>query len=130
MKFLIDENLSTKLVDVADGRGYTPSTHVLWRGLDSKPDNEIVRYAIENDFVMVTNNTKDFKRLIAREEIHAGLICMNFTHGIKHRAIEKGTFDLALAELDGEDLMDEVIDATLTIDRIARHGYYVWFPAP
>lgn len=34
----------------------------------------MVRYAAEGDFVVVTNNATDFRRLYATQPLHAGLV--------------------------------------------------------
>ena len=76
MKFLIDECLSLSLVKIAQDQGYQ-ATHVNWLGLSSKGDWTIVQRSVEDSYVIVTNNATDFKLLIGREEIHAGLVCLN-----------------------------------------------------
>ncbi len=70
MKFLIDECLSPDLVAIARDRGFSLSTHVTWLGLRSKKrDWTIVRRAIEDGYVLVTNNTTDFTSLAGREDV-------------------------------------------------------------
>jgi hypothetical protein len=34
----------------------------------------VVRYARDGDFVLVTNNASDFRRLYAAQPLHAGLV--------------------------------------------------------
>ena len=79
MKFLVDECLSSDLAKIARDKGYPLSTHVIWLGLRSERDWTIMRRAVEDDYVLVTNNTSDFTALVAREDIHAGLVCLNIT---------------------------------------------------
>lgn len=55
MKFLVDECLSPDLVAIARDRGFALSTHVTWLGLRSKKDWIIVRRAVEDSHVLVTN---------------------------------------------------------------------------
>lgn len=74
MKFLIDECLTPELVSLARARGHHESSHVTWLGLRSRSDWAIVRYAVAESFVLVTNNSVDFRALLGREEIHAGLV--------------------------------------------------------
>lgn len=59
MKFLVDECLSPEFVSVARKRGHSESTHVPWLGLRSRKDWSIVRRAIDDGYVLVTNNTTD-----------------------------------------------------------------------
>lgn len=73
MKFLIDECLHTSLVSVAQDRGHD-ATHVNWLGLGGTADRNLVPRIIAEDFTFVTNNARDFRKLYAREELHAGLV--------------------------------------------------------
>ncbi len=65
MKFLIDECLSPELAAIAREEGFH-SMHVTWIGLQSKSDRAIVQHAVEDDWVLVTNNAADFRRLLAQ----------------------------------------------------------------
>ena len=44
-------------------------------GLSGEPDQQIWSYALENDFVVVTSNARDFIRLL-NVEVHPGLIVL------------------------------------------------------
>ena len=82
MRFLIDECLSPALVAIARNRGFPQSTHVTWLGLRSGKDWALVRRAVHDGDVHVTNDTADFTLLMEREHRHPGLICMNVAHGL------------------------------------------------
>lgn len=71
--FLIDECLSPDLVALAHARGHDAS-HVVFRGLAGTPDRDLLPIIRHEGFVFVTNNARDFLKLYARENIHAGLI--------------------------------------------------------
>lgn len=73
MKFLIDECLSIDLVSVAGQAGHE-ARHVARVGRAGWKDWNVVRYAAEGDFVLVTNNASDFRRLYAVQPLHAGLV--------------------------------------------------------
>jgi predicted nuclease of predicted toxin-antitoxin system len=74
VKLLVDENLSPRLVDFCAQKGiYAVSVpHV---GLSGRADDALWRYAFENDFVVVTANTRDFIELLD-VELHPGLIVL------------------------------------------------------
>ena len=55
MRFLIDECLSIDLVSVASGVGHE-AQHVAHVGKAGWKDWNVVRYASDGDFVLVTNN--------------------------------------------------------------------------
>ena len=67
MKFLIDECLSPTLAALARERGYPESTHVTWLGLRARPDWALVRRAVADGYVLLTNDRGDFAPLIERE---------------------------------------------------------------
>ena len=76
MKLLIDEDLSPRLVAWCAQKGlYAVAVpHV---GLSGRADAALWRYALENDFVVVTANTRDFIDLLDVDvELHPGLIVL------------------------------------------------------
>lgn len=125
MKFLIDECLSPDLVAIARNRGYSLSTHVTWLGLRSRKDWTVVRRAVEDGYVLVTNNTTDFTALVEREDVHAGLICLNVAPGLMSLNVQKRLFEHALNQLDDEKPVNEVLETTLTEDWIVQFDRYV-----
>ena len=116
MKFLIDECLSPELVTVARTRGFHESTHVTWLGMRSRKDWTIVQRAVGDGFVLVTNNTVDFTVLYEREEIHAGLICLNVATEQMRLDVQKSLFLLALDRLGDAEPINEVLEITMTAD--------------
>jgi predicted nuclease of predicted toxin-antitoxin system len=73
VKFLIDECLHTSLVAVAQSAGHDCS-HVNWLGLSGETDWDLMPRIVAEDFTFVTNNARDFLKLYAKEELHAGLV--------------------------------------------------------
>ena len=73
MRFLIDECLHPTLADVAHGVGHE-AHHVNFLGLASTKDHDLMPRILEGDFVFVTNNAADFRRLYQAQAIHAGLV--------------------------------------------------------
>jgi len=124
VKFLVDECLSPDLVAIARARGYGESTHVTWLGLRSRKDWAIVRRAIADGYVLVTNNTTDFISLLRREKVHAGLVCLNVAHGLMSLDAQKRLFALAVDRLGGREPINELLEITLTEHRsvlVARY---------
>lgn len=116
MKFLIDECLSPELVALARARGFHESTHVTWLGMRSRKDWTIVRRAVKDGFILVTNNTVDFRPLYEREEIHAGLVCINVAPGLMTLEVQKSLFLFALEQLTGSEPVNEALELTLTAE--------------
>ena len=125
MKFLIDECLSPALAAIARKRGFPESTHVNWIGLRSRKDWLLVRRAIRDGFVLVTNDAVDFTSLMGRERGHPGLVCINVAHGLMSLDVQTKLFEHALVQLAEVDLTDQVLEVTLTPDRTVRVGRYV-----
>jgi predicted nuclease of predicted toxin-antitoxin system len=75
VNFLIVECLHTSLVEVAAARG-REATHVNYRRLGGVQDWNLMAPIREGEFTFVTNNAKDFRRLYAQEDIHAGLVIL------------------------------------------------------
>jgi predicted nuclease of predicted toxin-antitoxin system len=74
VKLLIDENLSPRLVGWCAQKGLY-AVAVAHVGLTGRADAALWRHAIENDFVVVTANTRDFIELLD-VELHPGLIVL------------------------------------------------------
>jgi hypothetical protein len=72
VRFLIDECLSVDLVSVAGQAGHE-AQHVAHVGKAGWKDWNVVSYARDGDFILVTNNASDFRRLYTAEPLHAGL---------------------------------------------------------
>ena len=128
MKFLIDECLSPELVAIARRKGFYESTHITWLGLHSASDWTIVPRAVEDGYVIVTNNTTDFTSLVERETIHAGLVCLNIAPAHMSLNSQKYLFEYALEQLQGEEPINEVLEVTLTADGTVRAARYDWPP--
>ena len=107
MNFLIDECLHTSLVEVAVGRGHE-ATHITYRGLSGVQDWNLMAPIREGDLTFVTNNAKDFRRLYAQEDIHAGLVILiPNVPPIEQREL----FDAALDDLEvSPGLINEALE--------------------
>jgi len=121
MKFLIDECLSIDLVSIASQAGYE-AQHVARVGKAGWKDWNVVRYASEGDFVLVTNNASDFRRLYATQPLHAGLVILipNVNRSLQQRLFCGALDELARlgepinrvleVDIDGEDVTFSVYD--------------------
>jgi len=85
-------------------------------------DWNVLRHACENDFVLVTNNAADFRRLYADASLHAGLVILipNVPTGLQKRLF-KGAMDklteygepvnrVLEVDLDGEDMIFDLYE--------------------
>ena len=109
MRFLIDECLSVDLVIVAGESGHE-AQHVAHVGRAGWKDWNVVRYGGDGDFVLVTNNASDFRRLYAAQPLHAGLIILI---PVVNRLVQQRLFKAALDELA---VIGEPINRVLEVD--------------
>jgi len=121
MKFLVDECLSPKLVEKARERGFLESSHVVWLGKQGLQDWNLVTFAIEGDWTLVTKNSSDFRGPADAPgtgghyfgvNLHPGLICLNGDN--MDRQMQLDLFDAALDAIAAEgDLVNIGLEATL-----------------
>jgi predicted nuclease of predicted toxin-antitoxin system len=109
VKFLIDECLSIDLVAVAAEAGHE-AQHIAHVGKAGWKDWNVLRHANVGDFVLVTNNAGDFRRLYATLPLHAGLVIIIPN---VNRAMQQRLFRGALAELA---TLGEPINRVLEVD--------------
>jgi predicted nuclease of predicted toxin-antitoxin system len=116
-KFLIDECLSPELVEMAVAAGHVESTCVRDRGWSGKKDWELIQLVIAGDFTLVTNNAEDFRgggkdKLggeHARQEIHAGLVCLQSPRMSPRK--QRELFQFALDALAGvPELVNQALE--------------------
>ena len=122
MKLLSDECLTPQLVPRARTAGYLESTCVRDRGMSGWPDWKLLRWAVDDGWVPVTHNARDFRGeaghggLLVAQPRHAGLICLSSWRPLG-LALQFELFELALDEiptlgsLDGHVLEITEIDA-------------------
>jgi predicted nuclease of predicted toxin-antitoxin system len=107
-KLLIDECLHPGLVAIAKERGIFAEfgPHV---GKAGWQDHNLVPFAIENDYIIVTNNRRDFLKLYMRHDLHGGLIVI-VPRAARDRTEE--LFRAALARLSAmnDDLVNKVLE--------------------
>jgi predicted nuclease of predicted toxin-antitoxin system len=109
VRFLVDECLSVQLVAVAGEAGHD-AHHVAHVGRAGWKDWNVVRYARDGDFILVTNNASDFRRLYAAQQLHAGLVILLPVVG---RDLQRRLFKAALDELA---TIGEPVNRVLEVD--------------
>lgn len=95
---------------VAQDLGHECS-HVNWLGLSGETDWDLMPRIVEGDFTFVTNNARDFRKLYAKEELHAGLVII-VPQVLPAR--QRELFSAIVDELAATDnLVNEVIEISL-----------------
>jgi len=74
-RLLIDECLHPGLVAIAKDRGIVAEfgPHI---GKAGWQDHNLVQFAVENDYIIVSNNRRDFLKHYMQLELHGGLIIL------------------------------------------------------
>lgn len=85
-----------------------------------------MQYAIDNDWVIVTNDSAHFKTLVGRTAMHPGLVCLNAAHGEMNMAVQKRLFQLVLTQLHDRDPVNEVLEISLDANSVVRAETYAW----
>jgi predicted nuclease of predicted toxin-antitoxin system len=123
MRFLIDECLTIDLVSVAHQAGHE-AQHVARVGKAGWKDWNVTRYAAEGDFVVVTNNASDFRRLYTAQPLHAGLVIVIPS---VNRMMQQQLFRGALDALAG---FGELINRVLEVDIEGNEATFTFYDLP
>lgn len=107
---------------MARQRGHHEASHVVWIGKAGWKDWELKRVLLDEDWVLVTMNSEDFrgpreapgsKGQYADVALRAGLVFLNSPVGMD-LTLQRELFSEALDELDRNgDLTNQVLEVTL-----------------
>lgn len=131
MKFLIDECLKPDLVSLAHDVGFM-AISVRDLGKCGSKDWKIVPYVIDNDYILVTHNSRDFRDsngkpgYLTKESLHPGLICLNSANSAMTPDLQAALFGAALEFLSNngiQDLMNQVIEVDCLGDNVDIRHY-------
>jgi predicted nuclease of predicted toxin-antitoxin system len=121
-RFLIDENLSVALPRIAHERGFE-ATHVIHLGLGRWKDWSILEIARRDEWVLVTNNTIEFRSRYRAIKDHPGVI---FLLPSVRREAQLALFAAAIDDVSMDsDLTNQALDidfagdATIAVRRYA-----------
>jgi predicted nuclease of predicted toxin-antitoxin system len=107
-RFLIDECLSSGLVAAAKARGFE-ADHLTHIGKAGWQDWNLVRFAVANDYIIVTANRRDFLKEYAKLDVHSGLVVVI---PMAKRAEQIALFSKALDVLAerNDDLFNQLVE--------------------
>jgi predicted nuclease of predicted toxin-antitoxin system len=123
VRFLIDECLTVDLVEVAAQAGHE-AQHVARVGKAGWKDWNVVRYAADGDFVLVTNNASDFRRLYAAQLLHAGLVILI---PAVDRVLQQRLFRTALDEFA---ILGEPVNQVIEVDLVGDDVTFAVYDLP
>jgi predicted nuclease of predicted toxin-antitoxin system len=76
VRLFIDESLSPLLALRLNAKGGYDAVHPLHAGRRGEPDHRVLASCIAQDRIIVTQNARDFRKLVGQVEIHPGLIIL------------------------------------------------------
>ena len=111
MKLFIDECLSPQLATRLNATGRFDAVHPLHVGRRGEPDHRVLEWCIAEDRIIVTENARDFRRLIGASELHPGLIILPALD----REGAWATLQAALAFLEGRGMPVDMLNHVLEV---------------
>lgn len=109
MRFLIDECLHTSLTRTANDAGFE-AYHVVHRGWAGVPDHRLLDHVLREELTFVTNNGRDFKKLMSEVGLHPGLVVIR---QCVEPHLQQELFRLALGRLTK---LPDLINRALEVD--------------
>jgi predicted nuclease of predicted toxin-antitoxin system len=115
VRLFIDESLSPQLAQRLNAKGRYDAVHPLHAGRRGEPDRRVLASCIAQDRIIVTQNARDFRKLVGQVEIHSGLIILPSID-------REGTWHLlkaAVAYLEARgNPMDIMLDHVLEVETV------------
>ncbi len=124
MRLFIDECLSPQLAQHLNATGVHDAAHPRDVGRLGEPDHVVVTRCIAEDRVIVTENAVDFRKLVARQDIHPGLIILpSVSRAQSLRLLTDALVWLAAQGKDSDVIVNHVLEFTPA-------GGFALFPLP
>lgn len=76
MRLFLDECLSPRIARALNAEGVHVVQHPRDFGVLGAPDHRVLARCLDRDLVLVTQNARDFRALVAVREVHPGLIVL------------------------------------------------------
>ena len=113
LRFLVDENLSVKLPEVAHKRDFE-ATHVIHLGLSGWDDWNILEIVEKAGWVLVSNNAVEFRSRYRGIEVHPGVV---FLLPSVRREQQIMLFEAALDDIAiNPDMTNQALDVCFSED--------------
>lgn len=131
MKLWADACVTPTLEEVAHARGYEATSNRR-RGLLKALDAQLYPIVVGEDWVFITNNELDFRRLANAQELHPGLIVLPQGRADQQQAWLHTAIDFIekhSAE-DGEEAWAWMICRIVVYDDVSHSIGWEWIPEP
>ena len=105
MRLFLDECLSPAIGRALNAEGAHAVTHPRDVGGLGAPDREVLARCVGLDLVLVTANARDFRALVAAEDIHPGLIVLPSVGRARSETLLRDAIDFLSARGDPMGVM-------------------------
>ncbi len=105
MRLFLDECLSPAIGRALNAEGAHAVTHLRDLGGLGAPDREVLARCVGLDLVLVTANARDFRALVAAEDIHPGLIVLPSVGRARSETLLRAAIDFLSARGDPMGIM-------------------------
>jgi predicted nuclease of predicted toxin-antitoxin system len=122
IQFLIDEDVTPRLHDVAVARGYN-AYHVQYLNRKGAADHVHRRRMLDESLTLVTGNWRDFQPMLQRAGIHPGAISLPSVP----RADQIRLFEAAIDYIEAGQPPLDTVNTVLVMD---EHGRVAEFEIP
>ena len=124
MRLFIDECLSPRLATRLNDSGRHDAVHPMHVGRRGAPDHRVLAWCIDDDRVIVTQNGRDFRRLVGKVDLHSGLIILPSID-------REGTWALLQAAIEFLEARGDPMDVMVNhVLEIGANKKFVLLPLP
>lgn len=124
MRLFLDECLSPQIALELNAMGHY-AVHPRNQGGIGDPDHVVLSRALRDNLVIVTANARDFRSLVAREDIHPGLIVLPSTSRERSKTLLLAAISVLEARGEPDDLMvNHVLEVEQSHDGTAQTMLY------
>ena len=105
MRLFLDECLSPRIAAKLNAEGVHFAEHPRDFGILGAPDHRVLDRCIERDLVLVTQNARDFRALVAARTIHPGLVILPAVDLARSEMLLRAAIDFLSEQGDPMDAM-------------------------
>lgn len=105
VRLFLDECLSPRIAQSLNAEGIHLAQHPRDFGGLGAPDHQVLARCIDQDFVLVTQNARDFRALVNVSDIHPGLVILPPDDRERSELLLRAAIDFLSAQGDPMDTM-------------------------
>ena len=105
MRLFLDECLSPRIAHALNAEGVHVVLHPRDFGGLGAPDHDVLSRCVNDDLVLVTQNARDFRALVAVQDVHPGLIILPCVGRARSETLLRSVIDFVSKLGDPMDVM-------------------------